>query len=250
MSKAMSCGFILFDPETGRILGCHPTGHQEGPEMSYDIPKGHLEEGETPLKTAKRELKEETGIVLPADTPIHEIGKVPYQSSKSLYLFSATLPGLEGMLGSLACTSKFEDSFGNMKKEIDSYTMTDYHEWFFKNMQPYIKAEQVRARLDTPACIIKGTSDVDGDTVKMKVFLDESKRKTARDFIVEINDHNLRPNGFGYQCELPDGTPVTVELEDVQAGLLKPVVVDVDGKISKLPDFDLDDWAIAVANQK
>ena len=45
MPKAISCGFIIFDRHTGEILGCHPTGRPGGPEMSFDIPKGHLEEG-------------------------------------------------------------------------------------------------------------------------------------------------------------------------------------------------------------
>ena len=65
--KELSCGFIIIDPKELRILGVHPTGHGK----VFDIPKGHIEKGETPLQCAIRELKEETGIIVsPIDKTI------------------------------------------------------------------------------------------------------------------------------------------------------------------------------------
>ena len=63
MKQVKSCGFILF------------TGNRTNPQKSfllmkhadrYDLPKGHIEPGESDLECAFRELNEETGI--PAST--------------------------------------------------------------------------------------------------------------------------------------------------------------------------------------
>ena len=102
MPKQISAGFIIFDRDTGAILATHPTGrplgkplHGGGYEMSYDIPKGHIEEGETPIQAATRELREETGFAIPEGVEIYEIGKVPYQTNKALWLFSAVVPNMQ-----------------------------------------------------------------------------------------------------------------------------------------------------------
>lgn len=52
-----SCGVVLFH-ENGRreyLLLHYPGGH-------WDLPKGHVEKGESEKETAARELEEETGI--------------------------------------------------------------------------------------------------------------------------------------------------------------------------------------------
>ena len=54
MEKEKSCGCIVFDD--GKVLMImHKEGH-------WDLPKGHVEEGETEVETAIREVKEETNI--------------------------------------------------------------------------------------------------------------------------------------------------------------------------------------------
>lgn len=59
MRKVKSCGVLVFrsQPSLSFLLMKHP--------RRYDLPKGHLEHGETELDCALRELREETGI--PAD---------------------------------------------------------------------------------------------------------------------------------------------------------------------------------------
>jgi 8-oxo-dGTP pyrophosphatase MutT (NUDIX family) len=56
MMRALSCGVILFrrEPELSFLLLRHPD--------RYDLPKGHIEEGESELACALRELSEETGV--------------------------------------------------------------------------------------------------------------------------------------------------------------------------------------------
>ncbi len=65
--QELSCGFVLVrhDSDADRFLLVHQvTG-------SWSFPKGHIEEGETPLECAIRELLEETGIT--DVTPIPEV---------------------------------------------------------------------------------------------------------------------------------------------------------------------------------
>lgn len=145
MPKQISAGFILFEPESGTILATHPTGRPLGMRLaggghmtSYDIPKGHIEEGETAIQAAKRELFEETGFTIPEGVKIREIGKVPYQTNKSLWLFSAVVPGLDEAVKKMKCNSFFTDSFGNRKPETDSFILVRDARAFFKNMQPHV----------------------------------------------------------------------------------------------------------------
>ena len=57
MPREISAGMILFrrTPEPHYLLLHYESGH-------WDFPKGHIESGEDPEETAKRELQEETGI--------------------------------------------------------------------------------------------------------------------------------------------------------------------------------------------
>lgn len=57
MKKERSCGIILFRNERKEFL-LMKHYHR------YDLPKGHVELGESDIETAKREFWEETGIAL------------------------------------------------------------------------------------------------------------------------------------------------------------------------------------------
>lgn len=56
MAKIKSCGFLIFkdDPSPSFLLMRHPN--------RWDLPKGHVDPGETNRQCALRELEEETGI--------------------------------------------------------------------------------------------------------------------------------------------------------------------------------------------
>jgi bis(5'-nucleosidyl)-tetraphosphatase len=63
MQQVKSCGFILFkgnraDPQKSFLLMRH--------RDRYDLPKGHVESGESDLDCALREMNEETGIPVSA----------------------------------------------------------------------------------------------------------------------------------------------------------------------------------------
>jgi len=128
--KELSCGFLVFNKSNG-MLACHPTGRKYEPLHCYDIPKGHLEEGESALETAKRELKEETGLVIPDDVSILNMGKFFYRSDKDLIIFVVKM---DYDFNSLHCDSTFE-MYGKKYKEMDSYEITYNPALYFKNLE-------------------------------------------------------------------------------------------------------------------
>lgn len=82
-----TCGLIIVGPE-GWLLG-HATTLEH-----WDLPKGKMDEGETPQQAAIRECFEETGLDLSAyiDT-LEDLGEAPYnrKRGKRLHLFRLTL---------------------------------------------------------------------------------------------------------------------------------------------------------------
>ena len=55
MKEEKSCGCIIINDQNEVLLIHSNKGH-------WDFPKGHIEEGETEVETAKREVKEETNL--------------------------------------------------------------------------------------------------------------------------------------------------------------------------------------------
>lgn len=64
MPKEKSAGAIIFRKEDGvnHYLLLHYTPAEEGKRGQWGFAKGHVEQGETEVETAKREIFEETGI--------------------------------------------------------------------------------------------------------------------------------------------------------------------------------------------
>ena len=61
MIKEKSCGCIVINNKNEVLLIHHNAGH-------WDFPKGHVEDGETEVETAIREVKEETNIDVKVNT--------------------------------------------------------------------------------------------------------------------------------------------------------------------------------------
>lgn len=60
MKKEKSCGAVVFNDKNEVLLITHNDGH-------ICFPKGHVELNETEVETAKREVLEETGILIQID---------------------------------------------------------------------------------------------------------------------------------------------------------------------------------------
>src|SRR5438067_9937252 len=98
MKLDISCGTLLVD-SAGRLLLCHVTGTR-----AWDIPKGLQDPGETTLEAALRELREETGLVYPADRFV-ELGRYEYRKDKALHLYRLDVGAELASLDALVCQS-------------------------------------------------------------------------------------------------------------------------------------------------
>ena len=76
----VSCGTLVIN-SAGDLLLCHVTGHD-----LWDLPKGMQEPDEPALRSARRELHEETGLEF-AESLFVEIGCFDFRPDKRLHLF-------------------------------------------------------------------------------------------------------------------------------------------------------------------
>ena len=115
MSLPLSCGTLIVN-RRGELLLCHVTN-----TAKWDIPKGLLDAGETPLAAATRELREEAGIVFD-ERLFEDIGFFAYRKDKDLHLFRLQAPDDFDNLSALNCTSFFPDeTTGAPTPEVDGY---------------------------------------------------------------------------------------------------------------------------------
>lgn len=109
----LSCGVLLLAPSRELLL-CHVTG-----QSHWDLPKGGIHEGETPLEAALREICEETGLCLDAHTA-HDFGRHVYTAKKDLHLFAVLSERIDP--ARLHCESCFvERGSGRSRPEMDGF---------------------------------------------------------------------------------------------------------------------------------
>ena len=111
--KRLSCGVVILTQDRELLL-CHVTGQNH-----WDLPKGGIDFGETPLIAALRETREETGLELRPDALL-DLGRLPYTSKKNLHLFATVMPRIE--LNALRCESRYLDRHsGRNLPEMDGF---------------------------------------------------------------------------------------------------------------------------------
>jgi 8-oxo-dGTP pyrophosphatase MutT (NUDIX family) len=112
-SKKLSCGVVIVNADAELLL-CHVTG-----QGHWDLPKGGIDDGETPLEAALRETREETGLHLDPDSLV-DLGRMPFRQRKDLHLFAALTPRLDP--AALHCESRFADeASGTRLPEMDGF---------------------------------------------------------------------------------------------------------------------------------
>ena len=111
--KRLSCGVLVMNPDRELLL-CHVTGQNH-----WDLPKGGIDVGESPLDAALRETREECGLRLdPA--ALLDLGRFRYTSKKDLHLFALLMPRIELKL--LRCESHYVDHHsGRPLPEMDGF---------------------------------------------------------------------------------------------------------------------------------
>lgn len=113
-TKRLSCGVVIVNAERELLL-CHVTG-----QFHWDLPKGGIHPGETPLEAALRETREETGLRLDGDTLL-DLGRFSYRPRKDLHLFAALTPRLD--VSTLYCDSEFSHpASGRRLPEMDDFS--------------------------------------------------------------------------------------------------------------------------------
>jgi len=111
--KRLSCGVVILNPDRELLL-CHVTGQNH-----WDLPKGGIEPGETPLQAALRETCEEAGLRLDAQTLL-DLGRLPYTNKKNLHLFATCMARVDPK--ELRCDSHYFDRHsGRPLPEMDGY---------------------------------------------------------------------------------------------------------------------------------
>lgn len=127
-SKSTSAGVIITDGIN--LLICHVTG-----TVRWDLPKGGVDEGETDIEAAVRELREETSLIV-EPTQLVPLGTFSYNKRKNLSLFLYkvdTMPDPQ----SLYCKSTFISSKGYTRMEMDGYVnakWSEIHTWVTSDM--------------------------------------------------------------------------------------------------------------------
>lgn len=138
MDKELSCGAIIFD-QNSKILACHSTG-KSFKNNTYDIPKGHIEEGETPWQTCVREVFEETGLDISNEDYI-DCGQHEYVSYKDLHLFILKRDFTEEDVNNLKCTSYFEKD-GKKMPECNGFVFINLDkidDYYYKSLGAVVK---------------------------------------------------------------------------------------------------------------
>ena len=109
----LSCGTVVL-LESCELLLCHVTGQRH-----WDLPKGGIHAGETPIDAALRETHEETGLRLGADVLL-DIGRHAYTGRKDLHLFACLSQRIDPR--ELHCPSSFIDRIsGRSRPEMDGF---------------------------------------------------------------------------------------------------------------------------------
>ena len=114
--KQVSAGVLI--TRKGNLLLGHATNNKH-----WDIFKGKIEIGESPIEAAIRELKEESGISVTAEN-LEDLGEFSYTKKKNLHLFLYVDSDEKIDAGDCYCHAKVGDDH----PEMDAFKWVDFSE--------------------------------------------------------------------------------------------------------------------------
>lgn len=129
--KELSAGIMFFTPE-GSLFMARMTGLKlrATGTSRWDIPKGHVEENETPLRAAIRECWEETGFTDYEAALLEDLGEFDYARNKNIHLFRYPVPVDVECFRNCTCTAYFEDEeTGEITPEMDRFACIKPEMW-------------------------------------------------------------------------------------------------------------------------
>lgn len=131
IKKEVSAGILFFTEDKELFMGrVTNSSLRSGMPSRWDIPKGHVEEGETSLQAAVRECHEETGFIDYNPALLVDLGRQKYASNKDLHVFVYPLPVRHEQFKDCVCTAYHEDSeTGERFPEIDAFALIKPSQW-------------------------------------------------------------------------------------------------------------------------
>ena len=133
MAKICSVGVLFIHDK--KLLMCKSYSWNRG---LYDLIKGKLETGETPVDTILRECWEEANILLDTKRLI-DLGEHSYIKNKNLHLFRYDSIEVDNFdINNCKCNSYFEYE-GKSVPEIVGYKLSDDFSLLYKSLQKVLE---------------------------------------------------------------------------------------------------------------
>ncbi|QMP18825.1 nudix hydrolase [Escherichia phage CJ20] len=128
--KELSAGIIFMTEDKelfmGRVTGSRKPGM---PAHKWDIPKGHVEAGESPIEAAIRETEEETGFTQYDPAFLKDLGEFRYSDNKNLHLFLYTVPVEHEQFRHSKCSAYHTFPDGSSVPEFDAFALIKPSQW-------------------------------------------------------------------------------------------------------------------------
>lgn len=132
IKKEVSAGILFFTEDQelfmGRVTG---SSLRSGMPSRWDIPKGHVEQGESPLQAAVRECTEETGFIDYNPALLVDLGLQKYASNKDLHVFMYPRPVRHEQFKDCVCTAYHIGDDGISFPEIDAFALIKKTQWLY-----------------------------------------------------------------------------------------------------------------------
>lgn len=129
--KELSAGILFFTKDSRLFMGRVTNSGLGGGPSRWDIPKGHVEEGETPKQAAIRECKEETGFTDYDEGLLFDLGQHDYASNKDIHLFGYPVPMDHSQFKNCVCTAYHTAEDGTTFPEIDAFALIKPEQWSY-----------------------------------------------------------------------------------------------------------------------